>query len=514
MSSKRFRKLLPFVVAFALLVPLFFVLATPASADDIDVSKDDPAGCSDITGDPYCTIQAAVDAAGDGDTVRVYPATTAYEESVDLYKVGGGSITLLAMGALTVDGDTGPAFHTSSKHSGDVTIDGFVVNSTGDDGIYLDIDGEVVIRNVTANGTGNDGIRVYTATGDVSIGDCIARDNDGHGIYVGDRRLGGSVTITNCAANDNGVDGIEVANVGGQDVIITDCTINGNGTHGIELYDVQNMTIRNCTANDSGSVGIHVEELAEGGIIENCTAIGNSIGIQFYVVSGWLGPSWKDLIVANCIAADNDIGINAFHVGGVFFTIEGNIICGNSSDGLVMNSPGFDAGAEGNWWGCSAGPADAACDSVNELDGTADFTPWIDTITASGPASVMIGEPAVVSFQFSGGAETVFLGEGPGDLRGPPPFILTTDNGVLIDSDETGAIVREFINNPDGVLSVTLVPGFGGAATVWLDGPCGLDAVWIVEAWEFVPEPGSAVLLASGLMGMAGYATLRWRAKK
>jgi hypothetical protein len=63
-----------------------------------------------------------------------------------------------------------------------------------------------------------------------------------------------------------------------------------------------------------------------------------------------------------------------------------------------------------------------------------------------------------------------------------------------------------------------------GARAVWpaelmvADGepnvPDALAEVCLAAPEEFVPEPGSVALLATGLAGLGGYATLRWRARR
>jgi hypothetical protein len=51
--------------------------------------------------------------------------------------------------------------------------------------------------------------------------------------------------------------------------------------------------------------------------------------------------------------------------------------------------------------------------------------------------------------------------------------------------------------------------GNAGSATWWLKADCEA-----VEEVEFVPEPGTMLLLGSGLAGLAGYTTLRLRSRQ
>jgi parallel beta-helix repeat protein len=425
-------------LVMVLTLTLLVALSVPALASAATLRVRQGGG-----GGYYPTIQAAVNAAKDNDVILVYPGT--YNEGVDL-SAAPGNISIYAVdssgtptpGTVTVNGGAASAFYHIIAARGDVTIDGFVVTSTGSDGIHVGAEGDVVIENVTASGTGGNGILVAPY---------------------------GDITVRNCTANNNSI---------------------AAGANGVELYVHTDATVENCTANNNHSDGIlaHV--------------------------------SSANLSITGCIARGNGDGgiMHQAMTPGNTTSVKGNIMCGNPC-GLSGSGIGSED-AEGNWWGCSGGPGSPGCDTICGSTTVIDFTPWISTYTADAtPGSGAVGQPVQISFQFSDSGGTMFLPKGPGDLNGSPTFTLHTDNGTLTDSDETGATVHEFIGSGD-VLSVTLVPDAAGTATVTVDGPCELAAaitIDVSQAEEFVPEPGSVILLASGLMGLAGYASLRWRSK-
>lgn len=424
-----------------------------------------------------------------------------------------------------------------SGAGGDVTIEDCTANDNDSDGVWVDFtDGNLTIRRCTATGNVDRNLHGKHVGGDVTINNCTAdnsQDSEGIDVYC----VAGNVTIENCTASENHQEGIGVYAIGSyceyfdaalrsgeweqseradhEHVASTGQPVNPSANGG-------DVTIKNCTASDNGAPGpggdgISIIRASGDVAISNCAAKGNfDHGMVCDGIDGGVE-------VSACILQDNGyhgiVGWWATEPDSVL--VNGCIICGNPYGGMEMSydqgyeatAAATDADATGNWWGCAGGPDAAGCDTVSADGGSVIYDPWIKAISASASVDpVKAGQPTVVTFQFSGGPPAVYLGQGPGSLIDLAPFTVSTDNGTL---NGAGASIGAFVNAPDGTLQVTLVPSKGGTATVTVVGPCGLEEQIVlgVLAAEFVPEPGSVLLLASGLAGLAGYAGLRRRMK-
>ncbi len=95
---------------------LFAGLAASSAQAQLLVDQND-VGCSDVTGTPYCTIQAAVNAATAGQTVSVAPGTyienVTINKNLTLFSTSGRAVTTIqglssvgSLGAVVVTGGT------------------------------------------------------------------------------------------------------------------------------------------------------------------------------------------------------------------------------------------------------------------------------------------------------------------------------------------------------------------------------------------------------------------------
>ncbi len=299
-----------------------------------------------VPGD-YLTIQAAIDAAGDGDTIVVADGTYAGEGNRDIDFKGK---------AITVRSENGPenciidcqeegrGFTFHSQEDPNSILDGFTITNGYAPGGQLAL----------CNGGG-----IFCQNSSPSISNCILKNNDaisGSGIYCyNSNTIIRDSVIKNNAAHDRTMSYIQVGYGGGifcclGSIIIINSSIMNNHSdyYGGGIYCVSGKTtIENCTfSNNDSSLhggGIHAEESILA--INKCLISCNSCE---YGLGGGINCNKTNVTITNCNIIANEAvegsGLSCYESSG---TITNCTIVGNGKP--AKNFAGILAG--GIWCG-------------------------------------------------------------------------------------------------------------------------------------------------------------------
>jgi len=354
--------------------------ATPAGVKIEDLT--DPVLLNGVT---YPTIQDAINAAVDGDTIQVGPGT--YEENLT---IGVSNLTLESTDGAAVTTIEGAI--TISAH--DVTVDGFTMKHT------------TTIMTISAP---NATVKNNILTADT----CIM------GIVVG--AAGAEITGNELDINTT------MYLSGGA----SDCTLSNNAFGaGINLMDgdKSNVTIIDNTIIGSEYEGINFEGgrtysdiLIEGNTISQ-TTLGDAIGI---CVRGTV----TNLVIKRNNITDNGIGIKleSWDTGEpVTSVIKYNDISGNTDCG-IENTSGTPVDATYNYWGSPAGPGSAVTGDVT-------CSPWLHKSQAE---CVTVSYPAL----------SVSLSTGWNTLSTPAKLISTAD--TVADLVPSGMVIAYWYDATD-----------------------------------------------------------------
>ena len=305
------------------------------------------------SGGTYTTIQAAINAAANGDTVSVCDGT--YNENIDFLGK-----------AITVRSENGAATTIIDGNASDNVVN--FINSEGADSV---LDG-FTIQNGLSNYGGGIYCQWYSSP---TITNCIISNNtanySGGGIYC---VMSSSPTISNCIIKDNTITGGSHYMGGGgiaceyeSSPVITNCTISGNSAPGpgggIYCYDYSSPTITNCTisgnsaGDDGGGIACHNDSSP---IIANCI-VSNNNALGAYADGGGIACQYNSSpTISNCTIANNTTtwyggGICCFDFSSPVMTnciisnnkgtvFGGGIVCESDASPTVVNCT-----ISGNW---------------------------------------------------------------------------------------------------------------------------------------------------------------------
>ena len=380
----------------------------------------------DNEGEDFSIIQDAIDAAEDGDIIRVFEGT--YYENVVVNK----SVSLIGNGSELTTIDGGDYGDVVAITADEVKISRFTITESGwyKSGINIESNKSTIEGNNCSNNWW--GIRLFSSSNS-NITNNICSNND-KGIYL-QNSTNSTLKGNNCSNNWWGIHLLESSNFNitnnycsnsnfgisldsSSDCTITDnnctyitnsaidlrdssnCTIETNNCSqnkfGINLMDSSNCTIKNNICSASNWYGIFLQESSDNNTISGNNCLKNRMGISILESSNtiimnntcslnsdygiYLGSSSNCTITHNIIS-ENRVGIR-LRSSSRDNTIHYNFIFLNTAYGInATGNKDFNVGATYNWWGDASGPNHPENNSMGKGDDVTDyidFNPWID----------------------------------------------------------------------------------------------------------------------------------------
>jgi len=320
------------------------------------VDDDAPDGGDGSKEKTYNKVQDAIDAAEDGDTIRVWAGT--YEENVVVDK----TVSLIGNGSEEVTIDGGMSGDVVRVTADWVNVSGFRVTN-GDNGIYLDSSDHSIITNNTCS---NNYYGIYLSySNDCTISNNNCENNSGSGIYL---ESSSNCTIdSNTCENNN--HGIGISDSGAFILMNNICSFNNR--YGIFLESSGHRTFENniCNNND---IGIYLSN-SFSTLTNNTFSSNNRYGIYLEISLG-------------CELENNTISMNQV---GIYLDTDqfdnvahNNSIFGNTDYGIdASDNDGNTIDATKNWWGHTTGPYHDSKNPDGEGDNVTDyveFDPWLE----------------------------------------------------------------------------------------------------------------------------------------
>jgi parallel beta-helix repeat protein len=338
MGNNREAKLLSISLIIVLLtagLPIMFELGSEnGSVEASNTIIVDAAG-----GANYTTIQAAIDNATVGDTIRVW--TGVYNEHITINK----SLTLLGNDTqdTTIDGSFGLERFVVSVSANSVTISDFSIIYSGyssiGGGFELNKVKDCKIKNNIISLNKEYGIYLYSSSGNIiQNNECL---NNEHGIYLDDSK-GNKINNNQCSSNSYGI-----SQFNSKDNSIINNNVSSNKQVGINLLNSFNDTIidNRCFLNNIGiwlgrsskclinnntystnSIGIDLFYSSTTTLLNNTCNLNDKVGIKFHY-------SDRNLVLNNTCQFNNRAGIEIFNS---FNNTINNNKNSNNSKGIII----------------------------------------------------------------------------------------------------------------------------------------------------------------------------------